>query len=112
MFGNGYIYSTVTGPRMPHYIVLGNWTDQGIRNIKDSPKRAQDFRNTVEKSGGKVSEIYYTMGKHDFVAILEVSNDEAVMSVLLSLGSKGNVRTTTLKGFPISEAEKIVTNLS
>jgi uncharacterized protein with GYD domain len=97
---------------MPHYIVLGDWTDQGIRNVKDSPKRAQDFKNAVEKSGGKVSEIYYTMGKHDFVAILEASNDETVMSVLLSLGSKGNVRTTTLKGFPISEAKKIVTYLS
>jgi uncharacterized protein with GYD domain len=52
------------------------------------------------------------MGKHDFVIILEASNDETVMSVLLSLGSKGNIRTTTLKGFPISEAEKMVTNLS
>jgi uncharacterized protein with GYD domain len=48
--------------------------DMGIRS--DSPKRAQDFKNAVEKSGGKVSEIYYTMGKHDFVAILEASNDE------------------------------------
>ena len=59
-----------------------------------------------------MSEIYYTMGKHDFVVILEASNDETVMSVLLSLGSKGNVHTTTLKGFPISKAEKIITNLS
>jgi uncharacterized protein with GYD domain len=56
---------------MLHYIVLGNRTDQGIRNIKDSPKRTQDLRNTFEKSGGKMSEIYYTMGKHDFVVILE-----------------------------------------
>ena len=85
---------------------------KGYVNVKDSPKRAQDFKNAVEKSGGKVSEIYYTMGKYDFVPILEASNDETVMSVLLSLGSKGNVRTTTLKGFPISEAEKKVTNLS
>jgi uncharacterized protein with GYD domain len=52
------------------------------------------------------------MGKHDFIAILEASNDETVMSVLLSLGSKGNVRTTTLKGFPVSEVERIVTNIS
>ena len=71
---------------------------KGYVNVKDSPKRAQDFKNAVEKSGGKVSEIYYTMGKYDFVPILEASNDETVMSVLLSLGSKGNVTYHHIEG--------------
>jgi len=83
---------------MPHYIVLVNWTDQGIRNVKDSPKRVEDFKNSVEKAGGKLIDLYYTMGQYDSVAILEAPNDETAMSILLASGSLGNIRTVTLKG--------------
>lgn len=97
---------------MSHYVILVNFTDRGIKNVKDSPRRAEAFRSAVEKKGGKVSNLYYTLGKHDIVAIVEAPNDEAVASVLYATGSLGNVRTRTLKAFPMSEAAKIIENLS
>jgi uncharacterized protein with GYD domain len=97
---------------MSHYVILVNFTDRGIKNVKDSPKRAEAFRSAVEKKGGKVSNLYYTLGKHDIVAIVEAPNDEAIASVLYAAGSLGNVRTRTLKAFPMSEAAKIIENLS
>jgi uncharacterized protein with GYD domain len=57
-------------------------------------------------------DVYYTMGQHDFVVTVELPNDESAMSVLLALGVKGNARTTTLKAFSLSEAEKVVSKLS
>lgn len=97
---------------MSHYVILVNFTDRGIKNVKDSPRRAEAFRSAVEKKGGKVSNLYYTLGKHDIVAIVEAPNDEAIASVLYTTGSLGNVRTRTLKAFPMSEAAKIIENLS
>ena len=97
---------------MPTYIVLMNWTDQGIKNVKDTVKRAQDFKNAVERSRGKMLDAYYTMGKHDLVVTVEFPNDESAMSTLLALGERGNVHTSTLKAFSLSEAEKIVSKLS
>ena len=98
--------------KMPTYIVLIDWTDQGIRNVKDTIKRAEAFKSAVERSGGKMLDAYYTMGQHDFVATVELPNDESAMSILLALGVRGNVRTTTLKAFSLSEVEKVVSKLS
>jgi len=95
---------------MSHYIILINFTDQGIKNVQDSPKRAEAFKSAVEKKGGKVINLYYTLGKHDIVAT--PPNDEAISSVLYVTGSLGNVRTKTLKAFPMSEAAKIIEKLS
>jgi uncharacterized protein with GYD domain len=103
---------TLHTTKMPHYIVLVNWTDQGIRNVKDSPKRAEDFKNSVEKAGGRLIGLYYTMGQYDSVAILEAPNDETAMSILLASRTLGNIRTVTLKAFPISEAGEIFEELS
>ena len=86
---------------MSHYIILVNFTDQGIKNIKDSPKRAEAFKSAVEKKGGKVINLYYTLGKHDIVAIVEAPNDEAIASVLYVTGSLGNVRTKILMFLPV-----------
>ena len=96
---------------MSCYIVLANWTDQGIRNVKDAPKRAAAVRAAVEKAGGKYVR-YYTFGQYDMVGIFEGINDEAVMSILLALGSQGNIRTTTLKAFTEAEGAKIIEKLS
>jgi uncharacterized protein with GYD domain len=93
---------------MPHYIILFNFTDQGIRNIKDTIKRAESFKATVEKAGGKFVSVYYTLGKHDIVAIVETPNDETMMSIILATGSLGNVRSETLKAFAMDEAAKII----
>jgi len=96
---------------MPYYIMLVNWTDQGIRNIKDSPKRAAAARAAVEKAGGKWLGFYYTFGQYDMVLITEGLNDETVLSVGLAIASQGSVRTTTLKAFPEAEAAKIIEKL-
>jgi uncharacterized protein with GYD domain len=94
--------------KMPTYVILIDWTDQGIRNVKDTIKRAEAFKSAVERSGGKMLDAYYTMGQHDFVVTVELPNDESAMA----LGERGNVRTTTLKAFSLSEVEKIVSKLS
>jgi uncharacterized protein with GYD domain len=77
---------------MPRYIVLLNWTSQGIKNVKDTVKRAKSFENAIEKAGGKSLGFYYTIGRYDMVAMVEAPNDEAIASVLYSTGSLGNIR--------------------
>lgn len=84
---------------MPIYINLVSWTDQGIRNIKEAPQRIDAFRKTVQAAGGKLTGFYLTMGKYDIVTIIDAPNDEALASIVLSTGSKGSVRTETLKAF-------------
>ena len=95
---------------MPHYVVLLNWTDQGIRNVKETTKRAQAARSMAEKLGGKL-EVFYTMGEYDLVAMAEMPNDEATMRFLLEIGSLGNVRTKTLKAWTETEAAKLIGQL-
>jgi len=96
---------------MPNYIALMNWTDQGIKNVKDTIKRAKSFEGAIEEAGGKSLGVYYTMGRYDFVAIIEAQNDETIASILYSLGRLGNVRTETLKAFSVAEAANIIEKL-
>lgn len=96
---------------MPHYVILFNFTDQGKGNIKDTIKRAADYRTAVESAGGRLIGEYYTIGKHDIVTIVEAPSDQAMMLVLLATGKLGNVRSETLKAFPISEAVKVIEKL-
>lgn len=93
---------------MPTYVSLVNFTDQGIRNFKDTPKRAQAFKDLVEQMGGKLKDIYWTMGSYDLVAITEGLDDETATATALKAASLGNVRTTTLRGFDLDEIKKII----
>jgi uncharacterized protein with GYD domain len=97
---------------MPNYIVLVNWTDQGIKNVKDTVKRAKSFGSALEKAGCKSLGFYYTIGRYDMVSVIEAPNDEAITSVLFSTGSLGNIRTETLKAFSTEEAANIIGKLS
>jgi uncharacterized protein with GYD domain len=92
---------------MATFISLLNFTDQGIRNIKDSPNRYEAFRAMAEKLGVRVKDMYYTVGHYDVVVVMEGS-DEAVTTALLKVGSLGNVRTETLRGFSLDDMKKIV----
>jgi len=85
---------------MPTYISLVKWTDQGIRNVKDSPQRLDTFKKGVQAAGGKVTGFYLTMGRYDMVTIVEAPSDEVTAAMVLSIGRLGNVRTETLKAFP------------
>ena len=97
---------------MSNYVVLIDWTEQGIKNVKDTVKRAKSFESAIEKAGGKSLGFYYTIGRYDMVAIVQAPTDEAIASVLFSLGSLGNVRTETLKAFSTHEAANIIEKLS
>ena len=96
---------------MPTYFILINWTDQGIRNIKDSPKRVDAARKAVKEIGGDVKAFYMLQGSYDAVLILEAPNDETLAKFLLKIGSLGNVRTTTLRAYPETEYRKIIAEL-
>ncbi len=95
---------------MPNYFVLGNWTDQGVRNVRESPKRVDAAKAMAEKLGGKL-DVYYTMGKYDFIAVAQAPNDEAVMQLALQIGSQGNARTTTIKAWTVNEATKVLAKI-
>ena len=96
---------------MSQYILLINWTGQGISKIKESPDRYKSFKASLEKAGGKVIGAYYTFGEYDVVIIIEAPNDKVVMSLMLDVGSYGNVRTKTLKAFTAEEGIKIIKDL-
>jgi uncharacterized protein with GYD domain len=96
---------------MPTYVILMNLTDQGIRNIKDVPKRIEAGIKALENMGGKLIGFYMTMGEYDYITIGEAPSDEAVATFLLALGSLGNVRTKTLKAFTKEEFVAIVNKL-
>jgi uncharacterized protein with GYD domain len=84
---------------MATYINLVSWTDQGIRNIKEAPQRIDAFKKAVEAAGGKLAGFYVTMGQYDIVTIVDAPSDEAMANVALVTGSKGSIRTETLKAF-------------
>ncbi len=97
---------------MATYISLINYTDQGIRSIKESPKRVDAARELVKKMGGELRQLYLTMGAYDLIAVVEAPSDDVMASFSLALGSAGNVRTTTLKAFPEADYRRIVAALS
>ncbi len=92
---------------MPTYIQLINWTEQGIRGVKETPKRAENAKALARKMGGKI-DIHYTMGEYDAVAIVEMPSDEAYNRFALASGAVGNIRTKTLKAWTLEEFQKII----
>ncbi len=96
---------------MATYIVLINYTDQGIRNIKDSPQRADAARQALSDMGGEMKELYMTMGGYDLVVVSEAPSDDVMAKFALMIGSQGNVRTTTLKAFSEAEYRGIIQSL-
>ena len=93
------------------YIALTNWTEQGIKSIKDSPSRVDGARALAKKYGCEMTHFFMTVGAYDMVAMLEAPDDEFAAKFMLALGSSGNVRTTTLKAFSEADYRKIVAGL-
>ena len=93
---------------MATFIVLSNFTDQGIRAVKDSPKRAAAFKEAAKKAGVTVEAFYWTLGKYDMISILEAPSAEAVTALGLSIGKLGNVRTETLPAFDRTAMEEML----
>ncbi len=96
---------------MATYICLADWTQQGIENIKDSPGRFEAAKKAVAAAGGAIRDFYMTTGDHDMVIVIEAPDDITLAKVLLGLGSKGSVRTKTMRAFTESEYREIVGSL-
>jgi uncharacterized protein with GYD domain len=97
---------------MVTYVMLLNWTDQGIRNVKDSPKRLDAVKKLAKDLGGEVKSFYMTLGAYDVVLIVDMPNNDKLASFGLKLGSLGNMRSTTLKAFPEDEYRRIFAGLN
>jgi uncharacterized protein with GYD domain len=93
---------------MATYIVLGSFTDQGIRNVKDTTKRATAVKEAATKFGASVKNLYWTLGAYDVVTVVDAPDDQSVAALLFSIGSLGNVRTQSLKAFETDEVERIL----
>ena len=96
---------------MPTFIFALNWTDQGIRSVKDAPKRAQSARELAKKVGVEIKEVYLTSGEDDLLMILDTPNGDNAAKFALALGAQGNVRTRTARAWPQSEFEKLISEL-
>jgi uncharacterized protein with GYD domain len=99
------------GGHMPRYVVLVNWTDQGIRNVKHTAERTDHGGEIAEKHGLKLEQAYWTVGAYDMVTVFEAPDDEALSAHLLEIGSLGNVRTTTLRAYDEEEMSGILRRL-
>ncbi|AZO06428.1 GYD domain-containing protein [Mesorhizobium sp. M2A.F.Ca.ET.037.01.1.1] len=97
---------------MAHYVLLSNFTDQGIRTIKDTQKRAEAFKEMASKSGVKIHTLLWTLGKHDVVAVAEAEDDIAATALGLSIASMGNIRTETLRAFDTADMAKILARMA
>lgn len=93
---------------METYIILANYSQQGIATIKDAPARIAEGRKAVEAAGGKILDWYLTMGRYDVVFIAQVPDGKLAAMMLLALGGQGNVRTETLRAFTEEEFRGIV----
>ena len=96
---------------MPTFMMSLNFTDQGIRNIKDAPKRAEAARDLAKKLGVEVKHLYLTAGESDLVVFLETPNGDNVAKFALALVSLGNVRSRTCRVWPAEEYMKLVSEL-
>ena len=96
---------------MSTYFILANWTEQGIKDVKASPKRLRAAKRLAKACGIKFRSFHMTLGQYDIIVSVEAPNDETVAQFALALGSAGNVRTTTLKGFTEQEYQKIIGSL-
>ena len=93
---------------MPTYVTLASFTEQGVRNAKDTLKRADAFKEMAKMHGVTVKDIYWTQGRYDIVTITEASDDISATALSLSIGALGNIRTETLRAFSASDMETII----
>jgi len=96
---------------MVNYVILGNFTDQGIRGIKDTTKRAKVFKDLAKDMGGSIKDIYWTLGSYDIVLLMEAPDDETVAAILMKVGSFGNLKSQTLRAFNEAEINSLISRL-
>ena len=96
---------------MPTYVSLVRFTDQGIRNVKEAAERIAAVEKLFGQLGARMSEIYLTMGRYDYVVVMEAPDDETATKAALAVSSVGNVRTETLRAYTRAEIGKIIGGL-
>ena len=96
---------------MPTYVMLANWTDQGARNVKESPRRLEAAKRSLTEMGGEFRSIYMTLGEYDLVLIYDAPDDAVAARFSLVLAQMGSVRTRTLKAFPEAAYREIIHSL-
>jgi uncharacterized protein with GYD domain len=97
---------------MATYIVLSNFTDQGIRNIRDTTTRADAMREMAKKFGVNVRDIYWTLGEYDVVTVFEAADEASITALSLAIGQAGNVRTQMLRAFNKDEMKEVLAKLT
>jgi len=93
------------------YVVLATFTDQGVKNAKDSPKRAEAFKQMAQTFGVTVKDIFWTQGRYDIVTVVEAPDDLSATALNLSLSALRNIRTESLRAFSPAEMMKIVAKM-
>ncbi len=96
---------------MPTYVALMNWTDQGIRSVKDSVQRRDQADALAQKHGASIEQVFWTVGPYDLVSILDAPDEESATAMVLELGSAGNLRTLTLRAYDREEMSAIIGRL-
>ncbi len=96
---------------MPNFICFLNWTDEGAKNVKDISKRRDAAESVAASLGGKIVGAYVTTGQYDVVAILDMPDGDAMTKFAMTIGSRGQARTTTVRAFPQEEISQIVSSL-
>ncbi len=93
---------------MPTYVALIDWTEQGVSNFKESVDRYEAASGALEGLGVQFKDVYWTLGTHDIVALVDAPDDETLAAALLSIAGQGNIRTTTLRAFTGEEMRSII----
>ena len=96
---------------MARYYMLLNWTDQGVRNARDTVNRAMAAKQTFEKRGAKLLDVAWTMGPYDLIISAEAPDDETISAVSMTLSGLGNVKIATLRAFGENEMRQILQKL-
>ena len=96
---------------MPTFIITLNWTDQGIRSVKEAPKRAAAARELGKKVGVEIKQVFLTTGDSDLLAIVEAASGDNIAKFCMTLGAAGNARTRTVRAWPEAEAMKMIAEL-
>lgn len=97
---------------MPAFVILTNFTDQGVRTVKDTVKRADKFKELAKQNGAAVKDIYWTLGQYDVVAIVDAPDVTSITALGLNLGMGGNVRTQTLPAFSADDMAKVLAKVT
>jgi uncharacterized protein with GYD domain len=96
---------------MPTYVSLLRWTDQGIKNAKESVERSEQASAGAQRAGGRISAVYWLQGSYDALIVSEFPDEETAQAALLALGMQGNVRSETLRAFSVDEMKRILQKL-